>query len=448
MATFNGRAHGASPQAGKQSRWSSGPPPLSRGQKGAQAGGKPPAGLPGKARAGSSGKAPRGAGPGLIDGEAAAEVDAMHSRLLFLLAHLVGTQVKVTTADGDVYQGVLWSINPNDAQSVVLRYAYPESAGKAAQPIDTLVIHGGDCLSISGAAGFAEESGAEHSRASFRTDTDISRTAGAGAARELHRWVPDRCDSMDSLDGSDFAEAGAHGWDQFAANEKLFGLTTDFDEEIYTTKLDRTRADYREREREAIRIAREIQSTPFLNSHVAEERQDVAPDDGGAMDEEDKYGAVLRPSGAPGKYVPPYMRGKTDPAVGHERPAPASRQDSHSPPVARTPSGAASADPSPLQPDNALAMAALAKLNIRTSGHSPAPGAGGAAARTGSASPQVAAPAATAVSRAGASGLAADPAITATSKPPAVAPSNKLASLRNKKHRTDAAALNRPMADI
>ena len=47
-------------------------------------------------------------------------------------------------------------------------------------------------------------------------------------------------------------------WDQFAANEQMFGVTTSFDEDLYTTKLDRSSADYKEKERKAQRIASEI----------------------------------------------------------------------------------------------------------------------------------------------------------------------------------------------
>lgn len=47
-------------------------------------------------------------------------------------------------------------------------------------------------------------------------------------------------------------------WDQFEANKKLFGLKSDYDEEIYTTKLDRNKPDYKEREKAAIKIANEI----------------------------------------------------------------------------------------------------------------------------------------------------------------------------------------------
>lgn len=47
-------------------------------------------------------------------------------------------------------------------------------------------------------------------------------------------------------------------WDQFAVNEKLFGVKTNFDEDTYTTKLDRSGADFKEREKRAQRLANEI----------------------------------------------------------------------------------------------------------------------------------------------------------------------------------------------
>lgn len=49
-------------------------------------------------------------------------------------------------------------------------------------------------------------------------------------------------------------------WDQFSVNQQLFGVTTNYDEELYTTKLDRSRPDFKERERQAARLASEIQN--------------------------------------------------------------------------------------------------------------------------------------------------------------------------------------------
>lgn len=52
--------------------------------------------------------------------------------------------------------------------------------------------------------------------------------------------------------------SGHAGWNQFTANEKLFGVKTGFDEELYTTKLDRSGADFAEREKRAQALANEI----------------------------------------------------------------------------------------------------------------------------------------------------------------------------------------------
>ena len=41
-------------------------------------------------------------------------------------------------------------------------------------------------------------------------------------------------------------------------NEKLFGVKAGFDEDAYTTRLDRAHPEFRERERKAMRIANEI----------------------------------------------------------------------------------------------------------------------------------------------------------------------------------------------
>ena len=62
-------------------------------------------------------------------------------------------------------------------------------------------------------------------------------------------------------------------WDQFEANEMLFGVKSTFDEELYTTKLERG-PKMRELEREALRIAREIQVEETLDLHLAEVMSD------------------------------------------------------------------------------------------------------------------------------------------------------------------------------
>ncbi|KAJ4307227.1 poly(A)-binding protein binding protein [Collariella sp. IMI 366227] len=154
-------------------------------------------------------------------------------------------------------------------------------------------------------------------RSGFRTDTAISNSR-LGNERTLKAWVPD---TGYEVDGSLEKPSGGGGaWDQFAENERLFGLKTDYDENIYTTAIDRSHPQYKERLAAAERKAREIERTVPTTAHVAEERvMDFAGGDD-QRDEEDKYSGVRRQDFPPlaareNKYTPPARRAPTGQAT-------------------------------------------------------------------------------------------------------------------------------------
>jgi PAB1-binding protein PBP1 len=102
----------------------------------------------------------------------------------------------------------------------------------------------------------------------FKTDTDISQKTQR-RERELQAWQADLPVSAGPTAGPPQGHhtdeitfgagaSGHSGWNQFTANEKLFGVKTGFDEELYTTKLDRSGSDFAERERRAQALANEI----------------------------------------------------------------------------------------------------------------------------------------------------------------------------------------------
>lgn len=143
----------------------------------------------------------------------------------------------------------------------------------------------------------------------FQTDSDISGSAIRGE-RILQRWVPDATGTTDfSLEGT-----STTGWDQFATHEKMTGGQSTYTEETYTTTIDRNAPDYKRREAEAARIAREIESQTSTNAHVREERGQALENDFG--DEEDKYSGVRREqrdylplaTGGANRYTPPALR--------------------------------------------------------------------------------------------------------------------------------------------
>ncbi|KAK0634480.1 hypothetical protein B0T17DRAFT_7631 [Bombardia bombarda] len=152
-------------------------------------------------------------------------------------------------------------------------------------------------------------------RSSFRTDAAISNPR-PGAERALKPWVPD---TVDDGEGGLEKSANSGTWDQFAANEHLFGLKTDYDENIYTTTIDMSHPKYKERAAAAERKAREIERSTAATAHVAEERvMDFAGGDD--RDEEEKYSGVRRQDFPPlsnreNKYTTPARRAPTGAAT-------------------------------------------------------------------------------------------------------------------------------------
>ena len=122
-------------------------------------------------------------------------------------------------------------------------------------------------------------------RPGFRTDAAISNSR-FGNERTLKPWVPENSETFgDSLESS----SASGPWDQFAANEKLFGLQTDYDENMYTTAIDKSHPQYKERMAAAEKKAREIERSTAATSHVAEERiMDFVGGGDRNGDEEDK----------------------------------------------------------------------------------------------------------------------------------------------------------------
>jgi PAB1-binding protein PBP1 len=122
----------------------------------------------------------------------------------------------------------------------------------------------------------------------FRTDGAISGGRNQLEGRTLQRWQPDGpADTDGSLESGSMNSSGKP-WDQFEENKRRFGITTDYDENIYTTTIDKSHPNHKQRMAEADKKAREIMNNTAFNSHVAEERiKDHAGGEDG-VDEEAK----------------------------------------------------------------------------------------------------------------------------------------------------------------
>ncbi|KAJ9479150.1 PAB1-binding protein 1 [Pseudozyma hubeiensis] len=334
----NSASRGAAPGPPHTSRWGNGPPssnsPSVNNAPSQRDNGKPSTqrgAATGSASKPNSSPAQTTSFPSLGAGSAQDDSQKlMHDRMMFLLVTLVGNPVTVTVKGNSSFFGIFSAANTEGGElSVALASAQQilPAKNKDSQPQlgelkASLLINYKDLESIQAAEVRLQDQAKEMREArekeAFRTDTEISKAFDPlGSGRTLQKWSddPDLADlddlgskvpawaaSGDASGGLADSSSSGKPWDQFAANEARFGIKSNYEENLYTTKLDRSGKDFRNREREADRIAREIMGQVTNNPHMAEERGQT--DDSG-VNEEDKYGAVVR---SPNAYVPPALR--------------------------------------------------------------------------------------------------------------------------------------------
>ncbi|KAF1955507.1 hypothetical protein CC80DRAFT_493007 [Byssothecium circinans] len=258
--------------------------------------------------------------------ESASPMRHLSDRMYYLLANLSGLPGHITLKNGEKYTGVLsgTSLDPTEMRYVFKMVKKVQAAGDAqvngtAEASDDYIGTGENYVvsfDMSDVADFhvsnvildKTQAKGQNGISGFRTDTDISRNM-AVRERPLEKWEP----APDTNANLSLESSGqSTGWDQFAVNERLFGVRSDYDENLYTTTIDRNHPQYAERVAHAERKAREIESSSALNAHVSEERaQNATADREG--EEEDLYSGVYRPlaAGGPNTYTPPARRPPT-----------------------------------------------------------------------------------------------------------------------------------------
>ncbi|RHY50229.1 hypothetical protein DYB30_012143, partial [Aphanomyces astaci] len=275
----------------------------------------------------------------------AAEIDSGTTRLLrhralYTFLFYMGRSVEVTLKDQSKYTGVLDCIDPDDF-TVVLKNTQRLTPGN--EPFETgstfviqqyLLAHiatnghpkdDSSSSSVDGAHGKPLHPGQQ---SSFQTDGDITNNSHAHLyGRELQTassWLDPSLDSGD-LDAS---RGGKTSWNQFEVNSKLFGVKNTYDENLYTTKLDKSKISF-EQSKAAEKLAREIESQTSQNHHVSEERGKYTQD---SIDEE-AHASMARGANA---YVPPALRKAEDakqqpPSPKSSKPAPVVSPDNIKP---------------------------------------------------------------------------------------------------------------------
>ncbi|XP_019448241.1 PREDICTED: polyadenylate-binding protein-interacting protein 3-like isoform X1 [Lupinus angustifolius] len=210
-----------------------------------------------------------------------------HDRLVYITTCLIGHQVEVQVKNGSIYSGIFHATNADKDFGIILKMAHLvkdgslrgqksdiEFVGKASSRI--LIIPAKELVQViaKGVAVTRDHLPSESHHdmhQELMVDSLISQSRHVDLGRELKPWVPDdddpQCPELENI----FDGLWNRGWNQFETNETLFGVKSTFNENLYTTKLEKG-PQTRELERQALRIAREIEGEDTRDLHLAEER--------------------------------------------------------------------------------------------------------------------------------------------------------------------------------
>ncbi|XP_062083497.1 polyadenylate-binding protein-interacting protein 3-like [Humulus lupulus] len=234
-----------------------------------------------------------------------------HDRLVYITTCFVGQHVDVHVKNGSIYYGIFHAANEKDF-GIILKMARLTKDGSSRgqkspaesvskPPAKTLIIPSKELVQVIAkdvsvtseghSNSFNNEAQCEKQQ-KLMIDSVISQSRHVELERELEPWVPDeddpQCPELENI----FYGHWNRGWDKFTANEALFGVKSTFDEELYTTKLERG-PKTRELEKEAQRIAREIEGEDTRDPHLAEERGFLLSGNLD-IDEETRFSSVYR----------------------------------------------------------------------------------------------------------------------------------------------------------
>lgn len=239
-----------------------------------------------------------------------------NARFVHIAASLVGHVVQVQVRDGEVYEGVFRTVSPE--LEIVLETAHPVEPGAQSEPsslsrlltslgrdqrlVQLMIFRLPDVVSLC-----APNADLDYATRDSFTDTAISsKFNGQLGERPLEPWMDGGSADIGGLDDPPLDGEDTNGWDaneMFKTNAEKYGVTTSYDSALssYTVKLEPKNTDeYKLQEAKASKIAQEIESNPVFKKRIEVENGD----------EEDKFSAVVRPSGDNAPQGTRYVRRK------------------------------------------------------------------------------------------------------------------------------------------
>ena len=218
-------------------------------------------------------------------------------RYYSLMLNSIGELLKINFISGDFIEGILYTVDPINNEFFIINN--PRRLSRTGIPIflkeSKLKIYFREITHID----FELKNILKYIKSNFETDLQVSKK-NAKNDKEEKKLVKYEVNENEkniftnkALE-DDLNDKNDAKWDQFEINKKKYNVVSTYDENLYTTKLDKSKIT-KEQNDYAEKIYNEIKNSSYneKNIHILEDRGIIDEKDGD-YDEEDKYSSVIK----------------------------------------------------------------------------------------------------------------------------------------------------------
>ena len=220
----------------------------------------------------------------------------INQRYYSLILNSLGEKIRINLISGETIEGLLYTIDPINNEYLLINN--PRRFSRTGVPLflkeSILKIYFKEILSFNYEIN-NNISDNKNKKDIFKLDSDISNINNIYSSKAEEKLVKYEVKEEDKniYMNKKLEDDEDENWDQFELNKKMYNVISTYDENLYTTKLDKNKIT-EEDKKYADKMYKEIMSSSNNENdiHILEDRGIIQQNDD--FDEEDKYSSVIK----------------------------------------------------------------------------------------------------------------------------------------------------------
>ena len=220
----------------------------------------------------------------------------INQRYYSLILNSLGEKIRINLISGETIEGLLYTIDPINNEYLLINN--PRRFSRTGVPLflkeSILKIYFKEILSFNYEIN-NNISDNKNKKDIFKLDSDISNINNIYSSKAEEKLVKYEVKEEDKniYMNKKLEDDEDENWDQFELNKKMYNVVSTYDENLYTTKLDKNKIT-EEDKKYADKMYKEIMSSSNNENdiHILEDRGIIQQNDD--FDEEDKYSSVTK----------------------------------------------------------------------------------------------------------------------------------------------------------